>query len=132
MLDGVLERIIDASAGAVAGGLANPARPPVADQGWPNGLLDSPVVEAAVTGATSPPPGGAWTLLRHRILHDIGIGDAARVRRVRWLGLLAAAGIVCGAVLLANATEEAPTITFTDLATMPDVELSIVRHGALR
>lgn len=113
--------------------LSKPAVAPDAAAECPAPLLASPLADAA---SSSPqlPSAGAWGNVRQSLIADLAARRKARVRMGLWLGVagIAAAALVSVMLLSPQGTTTPHTIVFTDLDTMPNVEFSVIRYGALR
>lgn len=113
--------------------LSKPAVAPDAAAECPAQLLASPLADAA---SSSPrlPSAGAWGNVRQSLIADLASRRRARVRMGLWLGAagIAAAALVSVILLSPQGTTTPHTIVFTDLDTMPNVEFSVIRYGALR
>jgi hypothetical protein len=133
MVDAIHARIVDAASEGGLGALLSGGKVASPVDAWPDDLLASPLAQSVVA---TPVPGSdllTWARLRQTLMANHG---TRRSRRLRWgwlLGLAAAAAaLVSVGHLLSEGARPVPTIVFTDLQTMPGVDFSYVRYGALR
>jgi hypothetical protein len=133
LLEAVHERVIDRAAESALGRMlgAAPVEALADGAAWPEGLVASDLVRRAMT-PPEPASALAWSRVRESILVGVASRSMRRLRR-RWaVGLAAAVLLAAAGLLLGRGSEEAPTIVFRDIGTMPGVDFAVVRYGAVR
>lgn len=137
LLSAIHERVIDAAEASALGelvgqlaskGMATPA----AGGSWAEDLLDSPLARAAVS-PPAPQSAVVWARVGRTILAEVRATPVRRWRRRLWFGVTGVAAALIVSVLLFHEGPPTPTtIVFTDLETPPNVDLAVLRYGALR
>lgn len=135
LLESTQERIVEAveAESPIGQWIADHVEVPLAAQEWPQPLLDPSAVARAMMVAPGSPSAHAWGEVRKSVLAELGTRRASRTRLGLWIGAVAMAAAAILSVLLPSpGTERNTTIVFTDLDSMPGVEFSVIRYGALR
>jgi hypothetical protein len=136
LLPAIFERVIASAEAGATGALLRqemPVQPAAAGSDAAPEPLESPLAMALLTRPDQPST-DAWDSVRGAILSSHrAMPVAAGASRGRWLGIatVAAAAMVYG-ILLSDGTRAVPNIVFTDVASMPDVEFVVLRHGIPR
>lgn len=135
ILEATQQRIVESieATSPLQAWLARPAMAPDVAAECPKPLLTSPLADAAGTPPRLPAT-SAWGNVRQSLIADLAARRTGRVRMGMMLGAagIAAAALISAILLSPQGTTTPHTIVFTDLDTMPNVEFSVIRYGALR
>jgi hypothetical protein len=136
LLPAIFERVVTGAEAGATGALLRQGLSvqPVANDLEGNfGLLESSLARALFR-RPMPPSADAWESVQEAILSGQRMTPASvGANHRRWLGAaaVAAAAIVCG-MMISDGTRTSPTIVFTDVASMPDVDFVVLRDGIPR
>lgn len=130
-LEGVYERAVEALEKApIAAELARgiPA-PGAAIAEHPTGLLESATAELVLTNPPMP-SALAWARVRQSVRADAQsvLSRHQVLRRLPFAVAVVAASVVIALVVRGD-SDHPPSITFSDLASPPSLEMTILRHG---
>lgn len=131
LLEGVYERAIESMEQApLAAEIGRGIPAPVAELAeHPPGLLESATAEAILTQPPMPSD-VTWARVRQSVRAEAQtvLSRHQVLRRLPFAMAIVAASVVITLVVRGTG-EQTPTITFSDLASPPSVEMTVLRHG---